>query len=300
MEVLRLVAIHASLRTLEVAAGLWPNAASQSSAYEMARRTLSRLVAQRLLVERLNPVGGKSVVLTPHGAHVVESYFGRGLDLWSDAPQGASVGDGYDVVVNGACFRHKTITAAYLMTRFAMGQTVWPEHAIERGWAPADRAALKRQWAKIPDGLIYVGGPHRKGTTRLVDWVEVESSLKPNWELKRVLELAWRLNRPLADRAYLRVGRLVIVYDEADRHERRILRAALEVARDHATEEARSDPKKRLPDDAPFHFLIDRYERQLAEVDLVRATIHAPLTVESFETITLLDALRRAYQRVPR
>lgn len=300
VDALRIVALFGHLRANELARVLFPTARSLASGYEMARRTLSRMAEKGLVVRRLNAVGSTSFVLSPRGAEAAERHWGRGLGLWGDEPQGSPVRDGYDLAPSGAMFRHRTLATAFVASRMGAhrGDLGWGEYAIAKGWSPATQEQLKEHWhGKLPDAILFC--PHRPNSVGLLDFVEVEASLKPTSELRRVLEVAWLLNRPITPGSYVRVDRLAIVFDAAERHEQRIIRTIIELARERASQEDRGSQHENEPTNGPpSHVLIERYASVFMRVDLVRATITAPLTIVSFETVTLLDAIRAAYAGV--
>ena len=201
------------LRISELARLVWYESANTASAVESARRTVRRLLHSGHLLERVNALGGRSFVLTKSGALRLQTQ----LDLQAR--------DGYDIQgVSGGTFYHRTLSTVYLAERAAQGDTVWGEYALAKEWAPYTNEALEARFDKRPDGLIRLGTSElssrgiRSAETQFFDVLETESTYKPDAELERVLALALRLDNE-------RFDRLVIAFDAAAAHEKRIRRA---------------------------------------------------------------------------
>lgn len=245
------------LRLSEIARMVWPHS-PVPSAEEMARRTLRRAHQLGLVLSRHNALGGRSFILTAKGAAEVK----RRWDLRAAA--------GYDIQsVMGATFRHRTLATAYLAERSAQGHRVWGEHALNKGWGPISREVLIDNFHKFPDGLIAVC-PETRGYDSeftIIDWIEVESSYKSADALERVLAVAWRLGTAI-DTAI--IDRLVLVYDGNAQHEKRIIRAAMQLAAAHSEGD----------NQAVFE-----------SIDLARCSITLPLRLRHIETVSLMDAV---------
>jgi len=214
--VLLALARFGHLRCSEVGAFAWP-ASPPASATEMARRTTRRLVERGELVARTNALGGTSFVLTSSGAAHCNSAFGT------------HASDGYDIQgVRGGTFWHRTLATAYLAYRYRQGAEVWGEYSIARGWAPMRVEALRYQFGKIPDGIVRRPRAELLASgltedTYAYDWVEVESTYKPDAELLRAVLVTQHLETEFAGGM---LHRLVFAFDAAERHARHIQRVA--------------------------------------------------------------------------
>lgn len=257
--VLLQLAAFGHLRTAELAVLIWP-ASPPASAREMARRTVRRLVQHNELLARRNSLGGESFVLTRKGAL-------RATDL-----TGHAVGDGYDIQgVAGPTFWHRTLGTSYLAHRSRVESGVWGEHSMARTQAPISAVECARRFGKIPDGLVRLSTERTRtlGLTTGVaayEWIEVESSIKPESEIERSLLIAERLEEPFADGVL--VG-LVFVADRFERHEARIRRVA-----------ARGLSKRTD---------LMLFENASAAIRIARCEIARPLSLRSVDEVTLAD-----------
>jgi hypothetical protein len=188
----------------------------------MAYRTVKRMLAKALLLERSNSLGGLSLVLAAKGVTRL-----RELDV-------SSV-EGYDMSsIGGPQFFHRTLGSCFLIDRARNSQNVFGEYALQRNWAPLTIAQLKQHYKKIPDGLTVAAGESRgySGQYKAVDWIEVESSFKSELELIKILLLGLRLPEPIQESSTLIMDQVVFVYDTRQGHEVRILRTLRALLKD--------------------------------------------------------------------
>lgn len=250
------------LRTSEIARIHWPHAASRESALESARRTVNRLLRTRQLKERTNTLGERSFVLTRAGATRLVNE----LDV--------AARDGYDIYsVSGPTFYHRTLCTTYLAERAAESDPVWGEYALGKNWGPFTYAQLERHLGKRPDGLVKLSPATlaKRGISSHLaayyDVVEVESAVKPDAELDKVLTVALHLDNRQFDR-------LALVYDADSAHERRIMKSWRRVFRAAQADNAELD------------------ERLLASyVELARMHLAKPLKLLRLDRILLADIL---------
>ncbi|MDA8383852.1 MAG: hypothetical protein M0037_12515 [Betaproteobacteria bacterium] len=158
------------------------------------RQALERLVEQDELIERVNPTGTGSFLLSAKGA--------RRLRWLSPTYEGAKSG-GPLSSVSGPTFYHRTLGTLFLVEMAVRGHAITTEHEIQQGRMP-----IAREPDKVPDGLYVHDG-------RWV-WVEVESSRKPKAKFRSVVDFACE-----------RAGTLPVafVFDPTGGHEARLRRA---------------------------------------------------------------------------
>jgi len=212
LRVLNLVREFGHVRRSEIARAVWPKS-SPRVAKKMAQRTVARLLASGQLLEKPNALGGRSLVLAGRGAQRLRDW---GIDAQ----------DGYDLTsVAGPQFFHRTLGTRYLIERMARGHQAFGEYALSKGWGPIGRGELAERFSKIPDGIVLVPGKERgyDSTVLAADWVEVESSYKPEEELERIFAVAWRVGSWLNTAETLLLDRVLFVYDARHRHENMIL-----------------------------------------------------------------------------
>ncbi|MDO8417772.1 MAG: hypothetical protein Q7S87_16350 [Agitococcus sp.] len=210
LRVLSTVRHFGYLRRHEIAMAVWPKSTPKSS-YIMACRTVTRLIKDGKLVDRPNSLGGMALILTNKG---VSSLRDVGIDAQ----------DGYDLNVNGPQFFHRTMGTNYLLEKARYGDEVFGEYAILKGWSTLDLEMVRRQFHKIPDGLIlHSGAAHglRPGV-HLVDWVEVESGFKSYEDVKKAFMLVSK-GAELSRDGNLILNKLVFVFDSRNTHENRLL-----------------------------------------------------------------------------
>ena len=226
-KVLKLVRDFGHLVRIEVAEGVWPTS-DTLVAQKMAQRTVKRLLKSRELLEMENLLAGNSLVLGRRGAARL-----RMADIEADA--------GYDLSsVNGGQFKHRSYGTRYLIKRHARGHRVFGEYAIAKGWSPLTRKQFSASFdKKIPDGLVLVPGPERgfDETVSAADWIEVECTDKSTKELERILYVAWTyLGKCLDAEKTIILDRVIIVFNEKERHERRIKQLLREYISKHHTD----------------------------------------------------------------
>lgn len=212
LAVLKLVRDFGHLRRSEIARGVWPRS-SLGVAEKMAKRTVRRLLEQGMLQEKPNSLGGKSVVLSARGAMRLRTY-------------GLEAQDGYELSsVAGPHFFHRTLGTRYLIERAAHGEHVYGEYALQKNYGPVGRGELADRFEKLPDGIVLTPGQHRGYDPTLIaaDWVEVESSFKPENELAKIFAIAWQVGSWLNSAETLLLDRVLFVYDARHRHENMIL-----------------------------------------------------------------------------
>lgn len=211
LRVLQAVRHFGHLRRQEIAMAAWPRSSSRS-AYIMAARTVRQMLAEGLLLERINSLGGASLVLAARGVSRL-----RDMDIKAQ--------EGYELAFDGPQFFHRTLGTCYLLEKARAGDEVFGEYALMRGWSPVDMGYAREHFLKVPDGLVVYSGASlglRDGV-RLVDWVEVESAAKPYDEIKKALRIL-AVNSSMNKAGTLVLNKLVFVCDSRQRHEQQILR----------------------------------------------------------------------------
>lgn len=259
LSVLKSVRAFGHLRRSEIAMAVWPSSPS-ASAKKMCSTTVQRMLDKGLLVERPNILGSMSLALTGRGASRLK------LEEM-EANESASLSS-----IAGPQFFHRTVGSCYLLEKARQGAKVYGEYSIIKGWAPVTRAEFSERYKKNPDGLIVVPGVERGYASQItaVDWVEVESSYKPDDELEKIFSIAWHSGTWLDLRETILLDRVVFVYDIRQKHESAILA--------HLRRYLKSNP-------------LDDPERVLSSIVLVRARINTPLVWEGFEEVSAWDAL---------
>lgn len=214
--VLKLVRDFGHLRRIEIARGVWPRS-SLAVAEKMAKRTVRRLLEKGLLYERPNSLGGRSLVLSARGVSHLRA---NGIDAQ----------DGYELSsVAGPHFFHRTLGTRYLIERAARGDHVYGEYALQKNFGPIGRGELRDRFLKLPDGIVLTPGAKRGYDAKIIaaDWIEVESSYKPENELGRIFEIAWQVGSWLNTAETVLLDRVLFVYDARQRHEN-MIRLALQ------------------------------------------------------------------------
>jgi len=236
------------------------------SARIMSERTIRRVLRKGLLVERPNALGGRSLVL---GA--------RGVARLRDA--GIDAQDGRDLSsVAGPQFFHRTLGTRYLIERTAEGHTSFGEYAISKGWGPVGRGELIERFNKIPDGIVTMPGYVRgyDTTVHAADWLEVESSFKPEEELERIFAVAWKVGGWLDHHETLLLDRVLFVYDTRQRHENAIVSSLTRYLRDHP---------------------VANEELILSSIVLIRCELSLPLVWRDHTELTALELIRSRAHR---
>lgn len=210
LKVLRALHLFGHLRRIELAHFVWPFSSPASSKI-MCSTTVKRMIESRLILERPNSLGGKSLVLSSAGATALQN---EGID--ADA--------GYDLTsVTGPQFWHRTLGTSFLVAKASQGVLAYGEHFLAREKGALNRLSLIKTFEKAPDGLLL--RPSGMGST-WVDWVEVESSAKDNSEIFKMLNiLNFTHGKPFGENKSYKVGKLYIVYDVRQPHERTLTSA---------------------------------------------------------------------------
>lgn len=205
---MKAVAQFGHLRVSELARAVWPHARYGE---QMARRTVARLVARGLLLERRNALGSKSLCVTRRGA------------AWLDA-RGVEAQHTLDLSsVAGSTFFHRTLATRYLIERQVEGFQVAGEYQLLRRKVPFTIDGLVKALSKLPDGMVW----QRKAEGAVaVELVEQEAAAKARQELEKCLKAAEYVGQSLDTEGRYRIGGLVFVFDRELNHARRILLAA--------------------------------------------------------------------------
>lgn len=146
-----------------VAALVWPTA---SQSWPMARRTLKKLLTDKLVLVRALPQGGDLYLLSVKGARLLKDTTG------ADASTGQSLATGNAV--------HRACGNWYLIGQVQAGLGIWTEHEIASGRAPVQTVNGKQA-----DGYVV----HDDGQ---LTWLEVENSWKNRPRRDAVVSLATR------------------------------------------------------------------------------------------------------------
>jgi hypothetical protein len=220
--VLKLIHEFGHLRRSEIGRGVWPRS-PPTYALKITRRVVRRLLERRLLLERLNGLGGHSLVLSSRGAHRLQE-----IDVIAQ--------NGYDLSnVLGPQFFHRTLGTCYLIERASLGEKVYGEYSIITGRGLIGRGELSQRFGKIPDGLITVPGSTRglDASLRAADWLEVESSYKRGADLDRIFRTLYRVGQFLDLRETVVLDRVLFLYNATQRHERMLLAHIQRYLREH-------------------------------------------------------------------
>lgn len=264
LSVLKFVRVFGHLRRTEIAMAVWPGSPPQS-AKKMCATTVTRMLGKGLLVERPNILGSMSLALTGKGA------------AWLKLEELEANESGSLSSIAGPQFFHRTVGTCYLLEKARRGAEVFGEYSIIKGWAPVTRAEFSEQYRKNPDGLIVVPGNERgyAPSVSTVDWVEVESSYKPDADLEKIFAIAWQVGTWLDLKETILLDRVVFVYDLRQKHESAILTHLRRYLKEHP---------------------LDHAERVLSSIVLVRAKIATPLVWEGYEEVTAWAALSEKTQ----
>jgi hypothetical protein len=181
------------------------------------------MLKNRLLLERPNSLGGSSFVLSTKGSLLLNEKLNAG-----------AIG-GHDVSPSGPQFFHRTIGTNYLLEKAREpGTEVFGEYALIRGWGPVKRDYAKLMFGKIPDGVIARPGEAlgmRAGDWSC-DWVEVESAFKPYEDVFKIFSML-RKSSQLNSEGTAFLDKVVIVYDEREKHELQLLKFLLRFIREN-------------------------------------------------------------------
>jgi hypothetical protein len=208
--VLAALARMGHLRLTEIARAGWP-ASTVASGSVSADKTLKRLVKRGHVLKKRNCMGSSSYVLTMGGVARL-----RRVGIV------AVVGEG--ITVHSPQFMHQTLCARYLLERSAVdGAEVWGGYAVGSGRAPVPYRELKKRFGKLPDGFI---APLIPGGVpgAVLDWVEVEQSIKGTSDVLRVVRMGTHAGKFLDEAGTIKLGRVVIVYSTRQGHESAMLK----------------------------------------------------------------------------
>lgn len=209
LKTMRAVAQFGHLRVSDIARAVWSHCRYGE---QVARRTVRRLIAQGLLVERRNPLGSKSLCISRVGATWLES---RGIEAKHTLDLSS---------VSGPTFFHRTLATNYLVTRQTAGYQVAGEYLLLRKKLPFSIDKIALVLHKQPDGLVW----QRRGDggAMQVEFVEQEAAVKVRSEIEKCLRTVSLVGTVLpGDGNYVLAG-LVFVFDRSLNHARKILLAA--------------------------------------------------------------------------
>lgn len=142
---------------------VWPRA---SQSWSMARRTLKKMLADKLVIVRALPQGGDVYLLSVKGARLLR-----------DA-EGVQAKGGQSLATGNAL--HRACGNWHLIAQVQAGQEVWTEHEIASGLAPVHSLN-----GKVFDGLVV----HSDG---MVTAVEIEHSWKNRSRRQAIVDVATR------------------------------------------------------------------------------------------------------------
>lgn len=178
-----------------VAALVWPTA---SQSWPMARRTLKKMLADKLILARSLPQGGDVYLISVKGARLLQDATG----VKAKGGQGLAIGNSI----------HRACGNWHLITQVQAGLDIWTEHEIASGLAPVHSVN-----GKVFDGLVVHDGG-------LVTACEIESAWKNRSRRQAVVDVATRhlgrdtLTRLGADAAGqdLYLARMAVVCTSSD------------------------------------------------------------------------------------
>lgn len=146
-----------------IAALVWPTA---SQSWPMARRTLKKMLADKLVLVRALPQGGDVYLLSVKGARLLQDATGVKAKGGQSLPTGNAI--------------HRACGNWHLISQVQAGLGVWTEHEIASGLAPVHTVN-----GKLFDGLVV----HDDG---LITACEVENAWKNRSRRQSVVEVATR------------------------------------------------------------------------------------------------------------
>jgi hypothetical protein len=255
--VLAAIAKFGHCRQVELAISGWQNN-PRDSAEVLAGRAIKRLLGREQILERRNNLPGRSYVLRAAGVarlrdagiHAVE---GTGLDL------------------TGPHIWHRILGTRYLLERAKADHVeVWGEYAFEQGRAPLSLKATRQGFGKLPDGLVatipqVLNEQGEVITPGVLDWIEIEGKFKRPMVIRAMLKMATYAGRPLNSAATWKLGRVVIVYDRGQQHEKALVHGLRALLASLPTRDQ---------------------ERVLAAVAFVRVDVELPLAWKGHDEIT--------------
>lgn len=142
-----------------ISALVWPD---KSQSIALTRRSLAKLIEQKLVLRRDIPSGGECYVLSASGARRLTDELGIKANSGNTLPLGNAM--------------HRAAANWYVIQKMRDGYKAWTEHEIQQGNAPVGSFA-----GKTPDALLESDF----GLT----WVEVENSWKNRHERERIVQL---------------------------------------------------------------------------------------------------------------
>lgn len=250
LKVLKALHLFGHLRRTELARFVWPNS-TPNSAKIMCSRTTKILSDKKFILERPNSLGGRSLVLTSSGANALYS---EGID--ADA--------GYDLTsVSGPQFWHRTLGTCFLVEKSAQGHYVFTEHQLAKEKSELTRSQLIKFFEKAPDGVVLRSDKNKE---TWVDWVEVESSAKDPAEIVKMFNiLNFTYGKLFNEEHGYKIGKLYIVYDTRQPHERTLGAVLAKYLQDNKTKISKTF---------------------MSNLVFVRCTISYPLVFENMEEVT--------------
>lgn len=163
LDVLRWCSRFGWLSSRMLAALVWPTA---SQSWSMARRTLKKMLTDKLVIVRALPQGGDVYLLSVKGARLLQDATGV------QAKGGQSLATGNTI--------HRACGNWHLISQVQAGLEIWTEHEIASGLAPVHTVN-----GKMFDGMVVF-------PDGLVSACEVENAWKNRSRRQAVLEIATR------------------------------------------------------------------------------------------------------------
>lgn len=218
-----LLAIHhfGHMRHAEIARLNWPASTIQSRAAAVSR-FLKEMVEGGYLHRRLNSIGSYSYVLAKRGAALV------GQMVKETVYEGSRI-----TGIQGRSMYHRTLGTAWMVEQIVAGHEVLSEFSVNSHRGVITRAALNKQWGKLPDGLVLHEVRDDTGQVAHynVDWLEVESTYKSPEQRERLMNFAWNLGQPLLPGMPYYLDRVIFLYTSDSKHESALVRSATEKLR---------------------------------------------------------------------
>lgn len=213
LKVMHLLHRYGHVRQTDIGRAIWPGS-SEAAMKSMAHRTLTRLLDAKKVFRAADLYGGYSYLLTARGANLLGSM------LADETRSGRGT-----VSVTGPHFLHRTLGTRYLIEKEVVGLAAHSEYAIYRGLSGISRGKFAKEFKKIPDGLVLARGATRGLDPELtaVDWIEVESSYKPQIERRKILSLSAKLGTWIDRDRKMLLDRIVFVYSSLNPHSRSLL-----------------------------------------------------------------------------
>lgn len=208
--VLKTLHLFGHLRRTEIAAAVWPHSPKKSG-YQMACKTIDRLMAEKSILEKPNSLGQKSLILATKGVRRLAN-----MDIVANT--------GHDLSCGGSGFYHRTFGSCYLIDRASKQDcSVYGEYAIQKDWSPLKVEYAMQKFKKYPDGLvIYDGKEHglRDGF-KLADWIEVELAFKSYPEVEKAFNIFTK-DQSLNPSGTVMLNRLIFLVDSRTPHAGRL------------------------------------------------------------------------------